>query len=355
MRTFILVLRLFLGLLFIFSALIKANDPLGLSYKIEEFLQAMHLSWLGFMDLSIALIIICIEAILGLAVFLGLWPRVFLRVTLYLNLGFLLLTTYAFFFAEIRACGCFGDCIPIDAQTSFYKDILLTLINLFLIFKAHKIRPWIRIHWGFRLLNIFGFAVLFICLFCYYRLPFMDCLAFKVGTNIGESLKKLASQDDVEVYFNYRKDGKIVSFKSTDFPSDFDDSYSFISREERQIQGVYSPLWSIKDFKLFNDLDQDYTTSVLHQDSCLLLFIRDFNAQRSPSYIKQQLTKLQPKFPNHHLYVVVRKDLADLKKMLLGTSAQPLYCDNTLMKTIARSQFTLYRLTNGIITHKKAL
>lgn len=355
MRFFVLILRLFLGLLFIFSALIKANDPLGLSYKIEEFFQAMHAPFLSVSGLILAILIICIEAVLGLAVFLGLWQRVFLRATLYVNLGFLALTSYAFFFAKIRACGCFGDCIPIDAQSSFYKDILLCLVNILLIFQAHKLRPWLSIHNGFRVLNIWALLVFTLCLFTYYRLPFMDCLAFKVGTNLREAMQDLASQNEVEVYFNYRKNGEIISFKSSDFPSDFDDSYIFVSREERQIENASSHLWSVKDFKLFNDQDQDFTDTILSQEQCVLLFIRNFDKTKSAEYIWQQVTKLQQSFPEQNLYVVVRRDLQALKQILTGSSAIPLYCDNTLMKTIARARFSFYSFKHGVIIAKKAL
>lgn len=355
MQRILIVLRLFLGALFIFSALIKANDPLGLSYKIEEFMQSMHLSWLSFANLGMAIFIICVEGILGLAIFLGLWSKLFLVAGLYLNLGFLALTGYAFFFAKIKACGCFGDCIPIDAKSSFYKDIVLCVINLFLVFHIHKIRPLLSIHKGLRIVNIFGILVLSLCLFTYYRLPIIDCLAFKIGTNISQSLTKLSNQNDLEVYFNYRKNGQIVTFKSTEFPNDFDDSYSFVSRTEKQIQTSHNQLWSIKDFKLFNDLDQEYTYSVLGQKACSLLFIRNFNSQYSAAALNKQLTQVNNLFPNQIIYVIVRRDINHLKQILKNTNVRALYCDNTLMKTIARSKITLYNLEHGVIIYKTAL
>lgn len=354
MRILILILRLFLGTLFIFSALVKANDPLGLSYKIEEFLQALHLSWLSFADLTLAIVIICLEAMLGCAVLLGIWPRAFLRLTLYVNLGFLALTAYAFFSNKIQSCGCFGDCIPLTSQNSFYKDILLSSINIFLLFQAHRLRPWLSIHRGFQVLNLCGILVLCLCLIVYYRLPFVDCMAFKIGTDVAQEIRDLSSQSDVEVYFNYQKNGKIISFKSSDFPSDFDDSYIFVSREEKQIESSNKQLWSVKDFKLFNDQEQDYTDSVLSQKQCVLLFIRNFTQHSSAEVIRQQLAKLQQQFPTQALYVVVRQDLQALKPMLQGR-AIPLYCDNTLMKTIARAKLSVYCLQNGVIIAKHAL
>ena len=109
MRIILQFSRILVGVLFIFSGLVKANDPLGLSYKMQEFFEVW--GWHAFNDytLILSVLMITFEIIAGAALLLGWQFSLFSWLLLALTLFFTFLTGYAVLSGKIRACGCFGD------------------------------------------------------------------------------------------------------------------------------------------------------------------------------------------------------------------------------------------------------
>jgi uncharacterized membrane protein YphA (DoxX/SURF4 family) len=129
------VIRIFVGVLFIFSGLIKANDPWGLAYKMGEFFEIwatkenflpalMH--WMDGYKLLFSVLMITFEIIAGVALIIGYRFKLFAYLILLLTVFFTFLTAYALFSGHIKECGCFGDCIKLQANESFMKDLILT-------------------------------------------------------------------------------------------------------------------------------------------------------------------------------------------------------------------------------------
>src|SRR3982751_3110969 len=130
MKLLVNIVRVLVGLLFIFSGLVKANDPLGLAYKMEEYFELWNLAELNSIALGLSIVMIAFEIIAGIALLLGWQMRLFGWLLLLLIIFFTFLTGYAYFSGKFTNCGCFGDCIPITPKTSFLKDIVLTLLIL---------------------------------------------------------------------------------------------------------------------------------------------------------------------------------------------------------------------------------
>src|SRR5256885_4552903 len=141
MKIVLSIVRILVGLLFIFSGLIKANDPLGLSYKMQEFFEVW--GWNGWNDYTLPLstILISFEIIAGVAVLLGWQFRIFSWLLLLLIICFSFLTGYAVLSGKIKECGCFGDCIKLTAQESFMKDVVLTALILVLVIFRNRVKP----------------------------------------------------------------------------------------------------------------------------------------------------------------------------------------------------------------------
>ena len=144
MKYFLILLRILVGVLFIFSGLIKANDPLGLSYKMTEFFEVLHMTAFIPMALIFSICMIAFEIIAGVAVILGYAYELFSFLLLLLIALFTFLTAYALFTGNIKECGCFGDCIPLTPKTSFIKDILLLIAILILLFYQKKVKSKIQ-------------------------------------------------------------------------------------------------------------------------------------------------------------------------------------------------------------------
>src|SRR5919107_593276 len=135
------VIRIVVGVLFIFSGLIKANDPTGLSYKMEEFFEVWGLQSLNNYTLAFAVIMNAFEIVAGVAILLGWKMRLFSWLLLLLIIFFTFLTGYALFSGKIKECGCFGDCIPLQANQSFIKDLILLILILLIMPFRNVIRP----------------------------------------------------------------------------------------------------------------------------------------------------------------------------------------------------------------------
>src|ERR1700738_4025586 len=134
MKILISIVRFIVGVLFIFSGLVKANDPLGLSYKMQEFFEVWNFHWLDNFTLAFSIIMIVFEIVAGGAVRLGWQMKLFSWLLLILIVFFTFLTGYAYLSGKVRECGCFGDCIPLTAGESFVKDLVLLALILFLFF-----------------------------------------------------------------------------------------------------------------------------------------------------------------------------------------------------------------------------
>src|SRR5215210_2032498 len=116
MKIFINISRIIVGILFIFSGLIKANDPLGLSYKMQEFFEVWGWHGLEGHTLTLSVAMITFEIIAGVTVLIGWQFRLFSWLLLLLILFFTFLTGYAVLTNKVRECGCFGNCIPLTAM-----------------------------------------------------------------------------------------------------------------------------------------------------------------------------------------------------------------------------------------------
>src|ERR1700749_2178978 len=133
--------RIGVGLLFIFSGLIKANDPLGFSYKLEEYFEVFHITFLNGLAVTIAILLCALEMILGFALLIGVRAKQVAWGLLLLIIFFAFLTFYSAYFKVVQTCGCFGDAIPLTPWQSFTKDLVLLLLILILFKNRDSIKP----------------------------------------------------------------------------------------------------------------------------------------------------------------------------------------------------------------------
>jgi uncharacterized membrane protein YphA (DoxX/SURF4 family) len=184
--------RVFVGLLFIFSGLIKLNDPLGFSYKLEDYFapDVLNLPFLEPLALSIALFVVILEVILGVALLIGYRARMAVWLLLGMIVFFTFLTFYSAYFEKVTDCGCFGDAIPLTPWQSFWKDIILLVFILILTVGQRHIKPLLNHP---RINNSIMAATLVACSYFGYHvlnhLPVKDFRPYAVGKNLIEGMK----------------------------------------------------------------------------------------------------------------------------------------------------------------------
>ena len=357
MQTILKIVRWIVGLLFIFSGLIKANDPLGLSYKMQEFFEVWHMPAFNDYTLALSLLMIAFEIIAGVALLVGWRMKLVSWLLLILIIFFTFLTGYALFSGRIKTCGCFGDCIPLTAQTSFIKDLALLLLILFLFLNKDKIRPAASSTTSVQILIVtvilsFGFQW-----YVLKHLPVLDCLPYKKGVNIAEGRKIPANAipDSTVISFVYEKQGQEVEFTADQFPEDFNDSlYQFVRRYDKVVRkGNAEP--PIKDFVLYTLDGTDSTDEILSAPgpACFLFVKDEWNDQSFRSSLAAVYQSARAKQIPFYL-VTNNRELATA--ITIGPEKnrpdKSLLCDGVAIKTAARANPTLYLLKDGTIVGK---
>ncbi len=374
MKSALNITRIIVGILFIFSGLVKANDPLGLSYKMKEFFEIWNqgleqgsfflrnilINLFQFFhdhSLSLSVFMIAFEIITGVALLLGWRMRIFSWLLLLLILFFTFLTGYAFYSGKFTNCGCFGDCLPISPKTSFLKDIALTLLIVFLFAYRKSIRPYFSGRTNFGIMAAttvlsFGFQW-----YVLSYLPFVDCLPFKKGNSIPEKMKMPANAtpDSTVITFVYEKEGKKLEFTADKFPSDFKvPPYKFITRYDKTIRKGKNNEPPIKGFSLRAQSGADSTDIILSEPYCFLLFCENFSTP--VSYWQKEFEKLweaanRKNIPVYIVTASINEAMIALRKTPFS-NIQIFECDFTAIRTAARTNPCLYLVKKGTVVNK---
>lgn len=183
--------RILVGALFIFSGLIKLNDPMGFSFKLHDYFapDVLNLPFLIDYTLPMALFIVILEVILGMALLLGKWRDLTAWLLLLMIVFFTFLTFYSAYFNKVTDCGCFGDAIPLTPWESFGKDVVLTVLIVLIFLNRQYIKPLFKpmTQTGILALSLLG------CIYLGYHvlnhLPLKDFRAYAEGKSIIEGMK----------------------------------------------------------------------------------------------------------------------------------------------------------------------
>ena len=354
--------RIIVGVLFIFSGLVKANDPSGLGYKMQEFFDVwssyslLHgfMLWLNDYALLFSVIIITLEIVVGFALLLGWRIKLFSWLLLLLIIFFTFLTSYAVFSGKIRTCGCFGDCIPLTAMQSFIKDLILLLLTLLILFGKKYIRPLFSGSINFLLIVIAVAIVLGFQWFVLRHMPVKDCLPYKVGSNLLEGRKMPADavQDKMTFKFIYQKDGNQQEFDQNSLP---DSSWTFVKRKDIIVEKGKNNEPPIKDLFINTLSGTDSTEAILGQaGDYYLFFIKDID--HATDHWLTNFTNLYTfaKSKNRPIYII-SPQASEAQLFFNQTNhygLQVLSCDVTAVKTAARTNPCLYLMHGPVVVQK---
>ncbi len=358
MKKALLITRYFVGILFIFSGLIKANDPLGLSYKMQEFFEVWNLTSLNDFSLILSIIMISFEIIAGVAVIIGWEFRLFSWLLFLLIVFFTFLTGYAVLSGKIRECGCFGDCIKLKADQSFMKDLILLVLSSFLLYHRRKVTSIFKTSISILFLSIVTIGSVWIQMYAMQHLPIVDCLPFKKGAVIQDQMKIPAGAipDSTVINFVYTYNNKQVEFDAEHFPADFNDSaYVFVKRYDKLVrEGNAKP--AIKDFVILTESGIDSTEAILNtQGKLLILFIKKADEKSLDATSIYQIKRINVLTSQKSIpFIAVSSDADRLKSSFLKNNINIQVCkgDQVAIKTAARSNPTIYLLEKGKILNK---
>ena len=190
MRYLVAISRIFVGILFIISGFIKLNDPVGFSFKLEEYFSQGVLDLPVFEPyaLAISIFVVIFEVLLGVMLLVGFRVKFTVWSLLLMIVGFTFLTFYSAYYNKVTDCGCFGDAIKLTPWESFTKDIILLVLIVLLFIGQKYITPLFDIKIR-RIVIVF--SVLVCIVYCNYvlnHLPVIDFRPYKIGANIEEGM-----------------------------------------------------------------------------------------------------------------------------------------------------------------------
>ena len=342
------IARVFVGLLFIFSGFIKANDAVGFAYKLVEYFEVFGTHFMVPIALPLAMFICIFEIVLGFTLLLGAKLKLTLWLSLLMIVFFTFLTFYSAYFQKVLSCGCFGDAIPLTPWQSFYKDlILLVLIILLFIGKKH-INPLVGERFEKLLLIVVLTASIAFPIYTYNYLPIIDFRPYAIGNNIPEQTKGIP--DELK-YFYKLKDKKTGEEKEFDkWPEGWDVQYDYVdSRTEVTKKGVEP---KIKDFSISNAEGSDYTQEIIENPNYnFLLICYDLDKADKDAFGKINDFEALCKQDSVTFIALTSstKETIEKFKSETKTNVQFYNTDGTVLKTMIRSNPGLMMLKGGTV------
>ncbi len=363
------VARSLLALVFLFSGFVKAIDPLGTTYKIEDYLKAFGGFFTELMPLAeaAAVCLIGVEIVLGLCMLLNVRTSVTCWLTLAFYVVMLPLTLYIALENPVSDCGCFGDALVISNWATFWKNVVLTALAVTLVCTRQYI-PQTLVWWG-------ELAVLALALalagglmgYSRTHLPMIDFRPYKVGNNIVELMEvpEGAEPDQYETTFIYERDGVEREFTLENYPKG-DSTWHFVDQKSVLVKKGYEP--KIHDFELITMNYDDITYDVLESEVPVTIVVL-YDLTKTD---RKQLDKVTALFrqclsENRPFYILTGASEDGIEAFCEEVEAENrsneltpfnhpdevfCMCDGVTLKTIVRANPGVVVVQNGVITDK---
>ena len=348
------IIRIFVGLTFVFSGFVKLVDPIGSAYKFQDYFapDVLNLEFLVPYALPFAILLILAELMLGIMLLLGVTPRFTLWSIFFLTLFFLFLTWYSAYFNKVTDCGCFGDAIKLTPWETFYKNVVLIVLIVVLLFRNYDVQPILAPSFVNGVSVVLLIISLGIISHVLRHLPIIDFRPYAIGKNIPEGMV-IPEGAPVSVYEDtwiYEIDGVQNEYKTEEKPWNIDGA-NYVDRKTKLISEGYVP--PIHDFTM--ELDGvDIKDQLLEEEKLMLvvMYNLDKSSKRGLKRVKEISDKaMQKGFLVYGFSASTPEDFLNLKKEY-GWDFDLLFCDETTLKTIIRGNPGIVRLNRGTVTGK---
>lgn len=400
--------RVIVGNLFIFSGIVKANDPLGFSYKLEEYFVEFGMDWSWIHDILVPLAsgLCIVEIVLGVAVLVGYRMKLVSWSLLLMIVFFTILTGASAIFEIVRSCGCFGDAIPLTPWQSFYKDLILLFFIGIIFIRKNKIEPFektshLAIIFGVSTVilallanmlewNMVGYALatiwlsagvlqftknkslaasvaviisllysLYICIVAIEHLPFKDFRPYAIGKNLPEQMTlppnaKPPVYENILTYKNIST-GEVKDFTTEEYTASKiweDKNWEWQNTESKLIEAGDEA--KITDLSILSHQDEDLTDVILNQEKVLWVISYDMSLANTEQFsIVNELVK-KAKLKGYQVYGLSsagtnqKDDFIKTHKLDFDF----MIVDGIVLKTMVRSNPGIMFLERGTVTAK---
>ncbi len=348
--------RILFGAVFVFSGFVKAIDPLGNAYKIEDYLRTFggYFERLADFAFPVAIALSTLELLIGLNMIF----RIHVNFTNLLAFLFMLVMTPMTLYIAVKNpvtdCGCFGDALIISNWATFFKNLVLMTIVIFMLVYHAKYKPFLTKkiqYYGSLLFIVIG---VLISVTNYRHLPMMDFLPYKVGVNIQKAMEipDNAPKDIEQTTFIYEREGEQKEFTIDNYPKN-DSTWIFVDQKTKVIKEGFKP--AIHDFRIESDLGDNITDEVLsYPGKTYLIIMYDLDESSIKGAKKAEIAYQKALKAGDKFYALTGSSNIDVAKFVKKTGVTyPFWkTDVTALKSIIRANPGFVLIQKGTILGK---
>ena len=347
MNIIISIARYLVGGLFIFSGLIKLNDPVGTKIKLEEYFNVFATDFAPFFEafiplaLGLAVLLSVLEVALGVAVLINYRTNITTWVLLGMIVFFTFLTFYSAYFNKVTDCGCFGDAIVLTPWESFTKDVILLVLIGILFINRHRFTETFSLRTSHLVVGSVTVVCLLLGITAVRHLPFADFRAYKVGADLPRLMQP---SEPLRYKYIMTKNGEDEEFLQ--YPTD--KSYTFkemipLNAEKAQAK--------ITDYSVWND-EGDFTEATFEGNKLLVVMYDVVKANKEALPKIQNLADQLPAGVETLVLTASGGAIYDEFRHEHQLALPYYYADATVLKTIIRANPGLVLLQNGVVRGK---
>ena len=347
--------RIIVAVTFIFSGFVKAIDPIGTQYKLQDYLGAIGMAGIlpNWTLLAVAVFLAAIEFCIGIFLLFAIQRRLISKLTVAFMAFMTMVTVWIVVADPVKDCGCFGDALHLTNTETLIKNIVLLVCSLAIMYRplamfrfVSKSNQWI----------VTNYTIVFILVssgLSLYYLPIFDFRPYHIGVNIprGMEIPKGAKLPQFKTTFIMEKNGQRKEFTLDNYP---DASWKFIDSKTVQTSEGYIP--PIHDFSITdNKTGLDLTNSVLsHKGYTFLLIAPHLETADDSNF--GDIDRLYEYSQSYDIpfYCLTASTTKAIKRWIDLTGAEYSFCitDEAVLKTIIRSNPGLLLLKDGTIINK---
>ena len=351
------IARILVGITFIFSGFVKGIDPLGSTYKFTDYFNAFHWEWATIFSFSLAVLQALLELGIGVALLLNYRTKLAAWLALGFMVIFLPLTLYIALENPVTDCGCFGDALILSNWETFYKNIIITLLAVWVVIERKKFKNRIP-HF---LQNIYFIGVLAIygaiAVYSYRHLPIFDFRPYKVGNNINDGM---TYPDDAQeaiykstYYYKNLKNEKIKKFTEKNHPWQDTLHWEYVEHKTKLIKKGYIP--PMQDFTIETPEGDNIADFFLHEENHTFIMVA-YNLSKSKTKEMANIQSIADWAMENDMYFICltssSQDEVDQFMSENEYNFDVFFADEVALKTVIRSNPGLLLTHKGDILNK---
>lgn len=356
MKTSWHIARVILGLVFMFSGFVKGIDLWGSAYKFTDYFYAWGIEALIPLAFPLGVLLSASEFVIGLALAANVLVSFFSIVSLLFMIFFTGLTLVIALYNPVTDCGCFGDALKLTNWQTFFKNLALLTLALFVFKNRKKFKPTqLLLKAVLCVVTVVVFAYLVV--YSFNHLPVLDFRPFRIGTHIPGAMKipEDAPKDVYKNTFCYknRKTGKEKKFTEKNYPWQDSLNWEFVSMDTKLVRKGYEP--PIHNFIIETTAGEDVKDFFLQDPGYTFIFVVYNQEKADLTHLPAIRILANYALDNQMNFIGLTASIpgkTELFKSKNGLRFDFFNCDEITLKTMIRSNPGLILIKDGVILDK---